>query len=210
MPTLDWLNRDAAFRTAAAAPTRVLRPHAAGRGWAMSPPRPATCWCRATTWTRWKRCCPSTAAGWSASSSTRRTTPGARSSTTTTTWSIRNGCRWCCPGCSCCGSFCARTAASGWPSTTTRGHCLKVGQVWAARSDGRAVFAMLFKLERGMDLRQQINAALGWAPISGIAAGSSGGGAPAPLVAGGAAPPQGEVSPILAAETAEPRREKGV
>ena len=31
MPTLDWLNRDAAFRTAAAAPTRVLRPHAAGR-----------------------------------------------------------------------------------------------------------------------------------------------------------------------------------
>jgi adenine-specific DNA-methyltransferase len=30
MPTLDWLNRDAAFQTAAAAPTRVLRPHAAG------------------------------------------------------------------------------------------------------------------------------------------------------------------------------------
>lgn len=30
MPTLDWLNRDAAFRTADAVPTRVLRPHAAG------------------------------------------------------------------------------------------------------------------------------------------------------------------------------------
>jgi adenine-specific DNA-methyltransferase len=30
MPTLDWLNREAAFRTAAAVPTRVLRPHAAG------------------------------------------------------------------------------------------------------------------------------------------------------------------------------------
>jgi adenine-specific DNA-methyltransferase len=30
MPTLDWLNRDAAFQTAAAVPTRVLRPHAAG------------------------------------------------------------------------------------------------------------------------------------------------------------------------------------
>jgi len=30
MPTLDWLNRDAAFRIAAAVPTRVLRPHAAG------------------------------------------------------------------------------------------------------------------------------------------------------------------------------------
>lgn len=30
MPTLDWLNREAAFCTAAQAPTRVLRPHAAG------------------------------------------------------------------------------------------------------------------------------------------------------------------------------------
>ena len=30
MPTLDWLNREAAFRTAAGVPTRVLRPHAAG------------------------------------------------------------------------------------------------------------------------------------------------------------------------------------
>ena len=29
MPTLDWLNRDAAFRTAAQVPTRVLRPHRA-------------------------------------------------------------------------------------------------------------------------------------------------------------------------------------
>ena len=28
MSTLDWLNRDAAFRTAAGVPTRVLRPHA--------------------------------------------------------------------------------------------------------------------------------------------------------------------------------------
>ncbi len=30
MPTLDWLNRDAAFRAADRVPTRVLRPHAAG------------------------------------------------------------------------------------------------------------------------------------------------------------------------------------
>jgi adenine-specific DNA-methyltransferase len=30
MPTLDWLGREAAFRAAAEAPTRVLRPHAAG------------------------------------------------------------------------------------------------------------------------------------------------------------------------------------
>lgn len=30
MPTLDWLNRDAAFRVAESVPTRVLRPHAAG------------------------------------------------------------------------------------------------------------------------------------------------------------------------------------
>ena len=28
MPTLDWLDRDAAFSTAAQVPTRVLRPHA--------------------------------------------------------------------------------------------------------------------------------------------------------------------------------------
>ena len=30
MPTLDWLNRDEAFRLAQATPTRVLRPHAVG------------------------------------------------------------------------------------------------------------------------------------------------------------------------------------
>jgi adenine-specific DNA-methyltransferase len=30
MPTLDWLDRQAAFQTAARVPTRVLRPHAAG------------------------------------------------------------------------------------------------------------------------------------------------------------------------------------
>ena len=30
MPTPDWLNREAAFRTAAGVPTRVLRPHATG------------------------------------------------------------------------------------------------------------------------------------------------------------------------------------
>ncbi len=29
MPTLDWLNREAAFRTAAQVPRRVERPHAA-------------------------------------------------------------------------------------------------------------------------------------------------------------------------------------
>ena len=30
MPTLDWLNRDEAFRIAERVPTRVLRRHAAG------------------------------------------------------------------------------------------------------------------------------------------------------------------------------------
>ena len=30
MPTLDWLNRDDAFRIAQRVPTRVLRPHLAG------------------------------------------------------------------------------------------------------------------------------------------------------------------------------------
>ncbi|MCU0967027.1 MAG: type III restriction endonuclease subunit R, partial [Burkholderiaceae bacterium] len=36
----------------------------------------------------------------------------------------------------------------------------QVGRVWAESSGGQAVFAMLFKQERGMDLRQQIDAAL--------------------------------------------------
>ncbi|MDO9094741.1 MAG: hypothetical protein Q7U99_19145 [Rubrivivax sp.] len=30
MPTLDWLNREAAFRSTEQLPTRVLRPHRAG------------------------------------------------------------------------------------------------------------------------------------------------------------------------------------
>lgn len=37
----------------------------------------------------------------------------------------------------------------------------QVGQVWAANSSGRAVFAMLFKHERGMQIAQQIDKALG-------------------------------------------------
>lgn len=36
----------------------------------------------------------------------------------------------------------------------------QVGRVWAGASGGKAVFAMLFKQERGMDLRHQIDAAL--------------------------------------------------
>ena len=36
----------------------------------------------------------------------------------------------------------------------------QVGQVWAARSGGKALFAMLYKLEHGMNLAQQIDAAL--------------------------------------------------
>lgn len=36
----------------------------------------------------------------------------------------------------------------------------QVGRVWAERSGGRAVFAMLFRLERGMNVSQQIDAAL--------------------------------------------------
>ena len=38
MPTLDWLNRDAAFRTADAVPTRVLRPHGAGHEFGAAAP----------------------------------------------------------------------------------------------------------------------------------------------------------------------------
>ena len=36
----------------------------------------------------------------------------------------------------------------------------QVGRVWAESSGGKAVFAMLFKQERGMDLRRQIDASL--------------------------------------------------
>ena len=36
----------------------------------------------------------------------------------------------------------------------------QVGRLWAERSGGKAAFAMLFKLERGMNLAQQIDAAL--------------------------------------------------
>ncbi len=46
----------------------------------------------------------------------------------------------------------------------------QVGRVWAEASAGQAVFAMLFRQERGMDLRQQIDASL-----SGATPGSIGG-----------------------------------
>lgn len=36
----------------------------------------------------------------------------------------------------------------------------QVGAVWAARSQGRAVFAMVYKQQRGMSMAQQIDAAL--------------------------------------------------
>jgi type III restriction enzyme len=37
----------------------------------------------------------------------------------------------------------------------------QVGRLWAERSSGRAVFAMLFRMERGMSVSQQIEGALG-------------------------------------------------
>lgn len=36
----------------------------------------------------------------------------------------------------------------------------QVGKVWAAASDGKALFATLYKLERGMNAAQQIDAAI--------------------------------------------------
>lgn len=36
----------------------------------------------------------------------------------------------------------------------------QVGRVWAERSRGQAVFAMMFKQERSMGLAQQLDAAL--------------------------------------------------
>jgi hypothetical protein len=43
MPTLDWLDRQAAFQTADQVPTRVLRPHAAGHAFGTDASTAATC-----------------------------------------------------------------------------------------------------------------------------------------------------------------------
>lgn len=37
----------------------------------------------------------------------------------------------------------------------------QVGRVWAERSSGRALFAMLFRQERGMNVTQQLDAVVG-------------------------------------------------
>lgn len=37
----------------------------------------------------------------------------------------------------------------------------QVGQVWAQRSDSKAVFAMLYKIDQGLAITQQIDKALG-------------------------------------------------
>ena len=54
MPTLDWLNRAAAFTTAAQVPYRLLEPSAP---MAMRSAPPTTCSSRATTSKRSRRCC---------------------------------------------------------------------------------------------------------------------------------------------------------
>ena len=88
MPTLDWLNRDAAFRTAAQVPHRLLQAVSThGNGdthnllvqgdnlQALKAPLPLY---RAQV-----KCI----------FMDHRTTPRVPSSTTTTTWNIRSGCR---------------------------------------------------------------------------------------------------------------------
>ncbi|MEO8123234.1 MAG: hypothetical protein ABI633_04235 [Burkholderiales bacterium] len=60
MPTLDWLNRDAAFRIAERVPTRVLRPHHAGGAFgdaADGAGGAGNLLIQATTSMRSRRCC---------------------------------------------------------------------------------------------------------------------------------------------------------
>lgn len=111
MPTLDWLNREAAFRTAAGVPTRVLRPHAAGHRF------------------------------WLPTSSGRFYPDFV------------------------CELVDKRVFVAEYkgdhlravPKEIEKG---QVGRVWAERSAGRAVFAMLYKSEQGRGLTAQIDAAL--------------------------------------------------
>ena len=51
MPTLDWLNRDAAFRSADQVPYRLLQA-VSTHGSVGDMATPPTCWCKATTWKR--------------------------------------------------------------------------------------------------------------------------------------------------------------
>jgi type III restriction enzyme len=41
----------------------------------------------------------------------------------------------------------------------------QVGEVWAERSAGRCLFAMVFKLEQGLNVAQQIDAVLRGKPV---------------------------------------------
>ena len=109
MPTLDWLNRAAAFTLAAKVPYRLLeqmsvhhaklpdlppRPLGEGRGeGSPPPPLPATdnLLIQGDNLEALKALLPFTAARSNAFLSTHPTTPKARSSTTTTTSNTRNG-----------------------------------------------------------------------------------------------------------------------
>lgn len=63
MPTLDWLDRQAAFSSANKTATHVLRPHAAGHVFLVMPPlRGTTGSFRATTCKSSKSCCSFTTA----------------------------------------------------------------------------------------------------------------------------------------------------
>lgn len=113
MPSLDWLNRDDAFRIAQRVPTRVLRPHPAGGAFGD-------------------------AAGGNLLvqgdnlDASKALLPFYRG---------RVKCIFIDP-----------------PHNTRKG---QVGRLWAGSSGGRCCFAMVFKLEDGMTMTQQIDAAPG-------------------------------------------------
>ena len=104
MPTLDWLDRDAAFRVAHGVPTRVLRPHPAAPTVGTPPPQGS------------------------------ELTDGR--------------------------VFVAEYKGEHLRTAPREIVKRQVGERWAERSGGRAVFAMLFKQDRGMNVAQQIDAAL--------------------------------------------------
>ena len=117
MSTLDWLNRDAAFRTAAGVPTRVLR---CVRNLDSEPMH----------------------AFW-LTTSFGRFRPGF-------VCELTDG-----------RIFVHEYKGDHLRNLLKEIEKAQLGRLWAERSGGQAVFAMLFKVERSMNVTQQIDVAVG-------------------------------------------------
>jgi hypothetical protein len=126
MPTLDWLNRDAAFRTAEHVPTRVLRPHTAGHEFGEAGADNLLI----------------QGDNLEALKAYGRFYPDFV-----------------------CELIDGRLLVAEYKGEHLRAvpreiEKAQVGKLWAQSSGGRCVFAMLFKSERGMNVSQQIDAAV--------------------------------------------------